>query len=126
VKREGGLWGYAVVSVQKELNGLVYGVIVDYLVKNKDIACFQTLMSKCLDELNKSDYDIVMIWAFSEPKFREELFNNFGFKSSSRFPFNRFFGYSYLDAIQIGNELVDIDIYDKDNWRVTPVYWDSR
>jgi len=127
VKREGELWGYAVVSVQKELNGLVYGVIVDYLVKNKDIACFRTLMSKCLDELDKSEYDIAMIWAFSETNFREELIKKFGFKSSSKFPYNRFFGYSYLDAIRTDDHMAtSVNIYDKNNWRLTHAYTDTR
>jgi hypothetical protein len=127
VKRKDELWGYAVVSIQKDLNGLVYGIIVDYLVKNKDIACFRTLMSKCLDELDKSEYDIAMIWAFSETNFREELINEFGFKSSSKFPYNRFLGYSYLDAIRIDDHMANVvDIYDKNNWRLTHAYTDMR
>ena len=40
VKKDKKLWGYAVVSVQEEGNGLVYGIMVDYLVKYRDIACF--------------------------------------------------------------------------------------
>lgn len=125
-KRDGKLWGYAVVSVQQQLNGLVYGLIGDYLVRDKDIACFRALVDGCMDELGKSEFDILLVWTFSEPKFRSELLKLFGFKSSYKFPYNRLFGYAYLDAVLIDDKVArQVDIYDKDNWRVTHAYPDT-
>jgi GNAT superfamily N-acetyltransferase/N-acetylglutamate synthase-like GNAT family acetyltransferase len=124
-KKEGELWGYAVTSVQQQLNGLVHGMIVDYLVRDKDIGCFRALVDGCLGELSKSKFDIILVWTFSEPKFREELLKYFGFKSSTRFPYSKLSDYAYLDAILIDEKLAGaIDIYDKNNWRVTHAYPD--
>lgn len=126
-KREERLCGYAVVSAQEELDGLVYGVIVDYLVENGDVDCFHVLINGCLNDLEESGCDIAVIWAFSAPKLREELLKHFSFKSSSRFPYKRFFGYGYLDAIQIDEKVTEkVNIYDKNNWRVTYAFSDMR
>ncbi len=125
-KKGDELWGYAVISVQEQINGLVYGMIVDYVVKNKDIDCFRILINRCLNELEKSEPDLVSVWAFSQPEFRKELTKHFGFKSSSTFPYNRFFGKGYLVAREIDEQVVEkIDIYDKKNWRVTYTYYDT-
>lgn len=125
-KRDGKLWGYAVISVQQRPNGLLYGLIVDYLVKNKDLACFRVLIDGCIDELGKSEFDVLLVWMFSEPKFRSELLKLFGFKSSFKFPYSRLFGYAYLDAVLIEEKVAgQVDIYNKDNWRVTHAYPDT-
>ena len=125
-KRDGKLWGYAVVSVQQQPNGLVNGLIVDYLVKNKDLACFRVLIDKCLNELGKSESDILLVWAFNEPKLREQLLKYFGFKSSFKFPYNKLFRYAYIEAMLIDEKVADaVDIYDKNNWRVTHAYPDT-
>lgn len=125
-KREGKLWGYAVVSVQQQINGLVYGLIVDYLVRGKDIACFRALVDGCMDELGKSEFDILLVWAFSEPQLRKELLTHFGFKSSVKFPYNKMFGYVYLGAMLTDENLAQgVDIYDRNNWRVTHAYADT-
>jgi GNAT superfamily N-acetyltransferase len=125
-KRDEKVWGYAVISVQVETNGLVYGMITDHLVKNRDIACFQALMESSLNELGKSGCDILVMWMFSEPKFREQLLKYFGFKSSFRFPYDKIFGYGYLDAILIDERVAErINIYDSENWRVTYAFSDS-
>jgi len=125
-KREGKLWGYAVVSVQQQPNGLVNGLIVDYLVKNKDLACFRVLIDRCLNELGKSEADILLAWAFSEPQLRKELLTHFGLKSSVKFPYNKMFGYAYLEAMLIDENLAEgVDIYDRNNWRVTHAYADT-
>jgi GNAT superfamily N-acetyltransferase len=127
VRRDGGLWGYAVVSVQKEANGLVYGIIVDYGVKDGDVACFRALMGKCLEELSRSECDLVLIWAFSQPLFRSDLLRHFGLKSSLRFPYSRFVGYDCFEAMLVDERLARrIDIYDKGNWRITHVLHDIR
>ena len=126
-KREGKLWGYAVVSVQQQINGLVNGLIVDYLVRGKDIACFRALVDGCMDELGKSEFDILLVWAFSEPQLRKELLTHFGFKSSVKFPYNKMFGYAYLDAIRIDERVAkEVDVYNKGSWRVTHAVSDTR
>jgi hypothetical protein len=126
-KRDGKLWGYAVINIQEKANGLVYGMITDYLVKNRDIACFGILINRCLDELEKSECDIALIWAFSEPKLREQLLKHFDFKSSLKFPYKKLFGYEYLDAILIDEQVAKrVNIYDKDNWRVTYAHKDMK
>lgn len=126
-KRDGKLWGYAVINIQEKANGLVYGMITDYLVKNRDIACFRILINRCLDELEKSECDIALIWAFSEPKLREQLLKHFDFKSSLKFPYKKLFGYGYLDAILIDEQVAKrVNIYDKDNWRVTYAHKDMK
>jgi len=125
-KKEGKLWGYAVTSAQQQSNGLRCGLIVDYLVKNRDRSCFQVLADRCLKELAKSYFDILLVWAFSEPHLREELLKHFGFKSSVKFPYNRMFGYNYLEAMLIDEKLAEgVDIYDNSNWRVTHAYADT-
>lgn len=125
-KRDGMLWGYAVVSAQEQPNGLIYGMIVDYLVKDKDTDCFQVLVNKCLGELERSECDLVSVWAFTQPRFREELLKHFGFKPSSCFPYNRLLEEGYLVAREIGEQMLEkIDIYNKGNWRVTHVYPDT-
>ena len=123
-KKDGKLWGYAVISVQQQSSGLVHGLIVDYLVKDKDPACFRVLIDRCLHELGESQCDIILAWAFSEPRFREELLKHFNFKSSVKFPYNKMFGYEYLDVLLIDEKLA-VDIYDKNNWRVTHAYKDT-
>jgi hypothetical protein len=125
-KNGGKLWGYAVISVQQQSNGLTNGLIVDYLVRNKDVACFLVLIDRCLSELGKSQCDIILAWAFSEPQLREELLKHFSFKSSVKFPYNKMFGYAYLDAMLIDEKAANtVDIYDKNNWRVTHAYPDT-
>ena len=83
----------------------------------------RALIQRALHEFEKSECDIVVIWAFSEPSFMDDLLKTFGFKSSTRFPYNRVFGYGYLDAILIDDRIAErIDIYDKANWRITYAY----
>ncbi len=126
VRKKGELWGYAVVSVQEQLNGLIYGMIVDYLVKDKDIDCFRLLINECLIELKNSECDFISIWAFSQPEFRRELIKLCGFKSSSRFPYNRFLGEGHFVAREVDEQVLEkIDIYNKENWRVTCIYPDT-
>jgi GNAT superfamily N-acetyltransferase len=119
------LCGYALISIQEQPNGQIYGIIIDYLIKGGDIACFRTLMDRSLQEFEKSECDIVVIWAFSDPIFMDDLLKNFGFKSSTKFPYNRAIGHSYLDVILIDDRIIErINIYDKANWRITYAYQD--
>jgi GNAT superfamily N-acetyltransferase len=119
------LWGYTVVSAQEQNDGLVYGYIMDHLVRHRDIACFRALINGSLDELGKWGCDIALIWALGEPALRKELLEHLGFKSTLLFPYNRFSGHGFLNAIRLGEQLAALDIYDKKNWRVTCAYWDN-
>ena len=125
VKKEKKLLGYAVVSVQEQLDGQKRGIIMDYLVQGDDTACFLTLMGGAIRELFKYDCEIIFMWAFSEPAFQIELMKRFGFKSSFKFPYNKLIGYGYMDALLIDEQLAkQIDIYSKDNWRITHAFAD--
>lgn len=84
-------------------------------------------MKGCLIELDRSDHDIAVIWAFSEPALREEALKNVGFRSSLRFPFSRFFSDAYLEAMWLDERAgSEADVYDRDSWRVTHALSDMR
>ena len=126
VKKGEELWGYAVVNVQEQGNGQVYGMIVDYLVKDEGIDCFRLLMNECLNKLKKSKCDLAFVWAFTQPRFREELLKCLGFKSPMKFPYSRFLGRGYFVAREVREQAAKtLDIYDKENWRVTHAYADT-
>jgi GNAT superfamily N-acetyltransferase len=125
--REGKLYGYAVIRVLREGAGLTKGMIVDYLIKNYDKVCFQVLLHSCLKEFEKSGCHIIYLWMLNEFNPLRELFKSSGFKSSFRFPYKRFYRYEYLDVISIQEPAAgDIDIYDKENWRVSGAFHDSN
>ena len=125
VKQEKKLLGYAVVSVQEQLNGQKRGIIMDYLVKGDDTTCFLILMEGAIRELLKYDCEIIVMWAFSEPAFQVELMKRLRFKSSLKFPYNKLIGYGYMDALLIDEQLARrIDIYNKYNWRITNAFAD--
>jgi len=127
VKNNGHLCGYAVVVTQRRRSGLVFGTIVDYLVSDGDINCFRALTGECMKQLTNMGSDIVHIWAFSEPDFRKELLQHFGFKSTLNFPYSRYVLCGYMDALLLDNKTdPEIDIYDKSNWRVTYALPDTR
>ena len=126
VRKGKELWGYAVVNWQEQSNGLVYGMIVDYLVRDNDIECFRILMNESLNELEKLKCDLVFVWAFSQPRFREELLRHFSFKSPLKFPYGRLLGKSYFVAREIDERVPGkIDVYNGGNWRVTHAYHDT-
>ena len=122
-KRDETLWGYAVVSVQAQSSGLVCGYIVDHLVRYRDIACFHTLIDRSLDELKKSGCDVVFIRALGELVLREQLLKHLGFKSPLMFPYSRFSHHEYFVALMLDEQAAaGIDVYDKNNYRVTYAY----
>ena len=122
---DGTLYGYAVISVQEQANGLNYGMIIDYVVKNEHPECFGALMEKAIIELAKTGCDLIMTWAFSEPGLKEELRKRFGFSSTSSFPYNRFIDPGYFEAISLNDQTMrGINIYDKNNWLITQIYPD--
>ena len=122
---EGTLCGYAVISVQEQANGLYYGMIIDYLVKNEDPECFGALIEKAMVELAKTGCDLIMIWVFSEPGLKEELRLRFGFSSTSNFLYNRLIDPGYFEALSLNDQAItSMNIYDKSNWRITHIYPD--
>jgi len=127
VRKDSELCGYAVVSCEESAGGLVYGTIVDYLVRDNDISCFYVLISACLEQLDRQGCDIAITWVFTETEFRAYLFKHMSFKSPFRFPYNRFFGYGHLDALRLDEEVAaDVDVYNGDSWRVTHAFSDIR
>jgi hypothetical protein len=125
VNKEQTLKGYAVVSVQEQADGTNQGILIDYLTKDEDSHCLNLLFGRVIAELKKSKCDIIIIWALNEPEFQKEVTKNFGLRSSFRFPYNKIIGYSYMDAMQIDNKTVrEINIYDKNNWRITNAFTD--
>jgi GNAT superfamily N-acetyltransferase len=125
VTKDEELLGYAVIGVPSEPIGLVIGRIVDYLVKGNDTECFRFLMSKCINELEKSEIDLLFIRGFSRPEYRKELMEQLGFKSSLKVPYNRFvericFLVRGLDKAKFKR----FNIYDKENWPITFIFED--
>ena len=123
-KRNNKLSGYAVISVQRQPNNLIYGMIIDYLVENGDTGCFRVLIEKAVSELARSACDVIVVWAFSDPPFNTELKKRFGFKSTSRYPFNRLIDHGYFDVLAIDGGLSSLDVYSKDSWRITYAFPD--
>jgi GNAT superfamily N-acetyltransferase len=125
-KKGDELWGYAVISVQRQLSGLIYGMIVDYVVRDNDTECFRVLVKRCMAELEESECDLVCVWAFSMPKFREELIKHFDFKSSLSFPYNKALEKGYFVVRELDEQVLEkIDIYKGENWRITHIYIDT-
>jgi len=115
--------GYAVISIQEQDERLRHGMIVDYLVKDNSIDCFHDLMTECIQQLKKK-CDIISAWASPHSGFTDELIKN-GFKTSSKFPYNRVFQEAQFVAREVNTQAIgSFDIYDKDNWRVTRAYAD--
>ena len=117
--------GFAIISSQEQVDGIVHGLIVDHKVRNSDIACYQSLINRSFLELKKQNCDIIIIWTVGESELKKVLLENFGFKSSVQFPYEKLFGYSYMDAIQIDEKLTNkVNIYDEKAWRVTYAFHD--
>jgi GNAT superfamily N-acetyltransferase len=126
IKKNAELVGYAVLSVQKYKNGVILGRIVDHVVANSDVESYRHLINQSLIELEKQYCDCYVIFASGEPNLETMLFKNFGFKSSAKFPYNRFMDDGYLDAIQVSQHLCNcIDIFDSMNWRVTYAFYNQ-
>lgn len=120
------LAGYAVTSVQEKSNGLIFGMVVDYLVRDNNIDCFRSLMNGCLKELEKINHDIVSIWIFGQPEFRDVLMKQFGFKSPLKLPYSWLNWKGYFIVREINKQLpAKPDIYDSQNWRITHAYCDT-
>lgn len=114
------------VSAEERINGLAYGYIVDHLVKDGDIACFQALMNNSLDELKKRGCYVASTWAPGKPALSEELLKHLGFKSSLMFPYKRISARIYSTVRSIDEQMIaGVDVYEKENWRVTHAYSDT-
>ena len=126
MKKNRELLGYAVVSVQKDKNGIKIGRIIDHVVTNSDINCYRHLMNKCLLELEDRDCDCYAVFASGEADLKKALLKDFGFKSLGKFPYNRFMDDGYMDAIQINQQFCNnLDILNEKNWRVTYAFYNQ-
>jgi GNAT superfamily N-acetyltransferase len=125
LKSDDRLNGYAVLSVQKRVNNLLFGTIVDHVVNGSDTSCYRALMTQCLEILEKQECDILVVSAIGEPELKRVMSRDFGFNSSIAFPYNKFFPYDYIDVIKIGPQPADCDIYNRKNWHVTHAFQDE-
>lgn len=124
-KRDKQVIGFTIISLQKEFDEIVSGLIVDHLVKDSNQACYETLIDSSIVELKKQNCDIIVTWTIGEPKLKELLLKKFGFKSSLQFPYSRLFSYGHMDVIQLNRgETSKVNVYDPRNWRVTPAFHD--
>jgi hypothetical protein len=130
VKQGDELWGYAVISAKQSSDGLIQGMIVDYLIKNNDINCFRVLVNQCLNELCKLNCDLISIGPHTEESFRRELLKNFGFHSSIRFPYSIFrsgiknYFHVFNACSQLSTKLEPY-VYNKHNWYFIHAYVDN-
>ncbi|WP_455368104.1 GNAT family N-acetyltransferase [[Eubacterium] cellulosolvens] len=116
LKKEDELIGYAVIGIENRTNGLIHGLISDFLIKHDHIDCFRAMINQCITELEESDCDLISLWAFSHQKFRKELLDIFCFKSSLRFPYNKIHKNGYFIIRRLISHPA---IYDIENWRIT-------
>ncbi len=122
-KRRGELCGYAVTQNYKEYTGLLAGLIMDYLVKDNDLACFRALIAQAMGEFKRTGCYVMSVWAFSDPHFHHELIYNLGFRSSKKLPYRKFMDAGYMDVLSLnGRDSADLDVYDKTKWRITYAY----
>lgn len=127
IKRRDELAGYAVISARREDSGLTHGLIVDFLVENNDNACFRALVDKCYIELDYLGCDYVNIWMVSQFNQMNQLLKRSGFTSVLKFPYKKQYGDNLFDAILIQEQIAKlIDIYDKENWRLSAAFSDTR
>ena len=100
-------------------------MVIDYLVKNEDPECFSALIEKAMVELTQTGCDLIVVWAFSEPRLKEELQKRFGFSSTSSLLYNRLIDPGYFEALSLNDQdMGGMNIYDKSNWRITHIYPD--
>jgi GNAT superfamily N-acetyltransferase len=122
-KKHGQVQGYAVISIQKFYRNLKSGIIIDYLVKDNDVNCFNRLASRAIKEFQRAACSVAAIWSMCDPDLRQELLTRSGFKSSLNFPYKKVLGASYMDLIVIDkNRNTTVNLYDKTRWRVTYAY----
>lgn len=127
LKRGNELVGYAVISGRREDSGLTHGLIVDFLVKNNDDACFRVLLDKCYMELDQLGCDYMNIWMVSKLNQTNRILKRSGFTSVLKFPYKKQHGDSLFDAILIQEQITElINIYDKENWRLSAAFTDTR
>jgi hypothetical protein len=125
VKRNSILCGYAVISVQKQEHDLMYGMIVDFLLKSAEPDCAAALIERAIVELSKAECDLLAVWAFCEPLVSQILKRHYGFKATLRFPYNKMIDSGYFEAMALNSTMLEgIDIYRPDSWRITYIYPD--
>jgi GNAT superfamily N-acetyltransferase len=127
LKRQDELAGYAVISARREDSGLTHGLIADFLVKNNDEACFRVLLDKCYMELDQLGCDYVNIWIVSQFNQMNKLLKRYGLRSVLKFPHRKQYRDFLLDAILIQEQIAEpINIYDRENWRLSAAFTDTR
>jgi hypothetical protein len=120
VKKNSTLCGYAVISIQKQEHALIYGMIVDFLLKSAEPDCAAALIERAIVELSQAECDLLAVWAFSEPVISQILKRRYGFKTSLRFPYNKMIDSGYLEAMALDLPMLEgINTYCPDSWRVT-------
>lgn len=123
VKKRDELCAYAVIQNYKEHSGLVAGLIMDYLVKGGDLACFRSLIAAIMGEFTRAGCYAISVWAFSDPLLQHELHHNLGFKSSKQFPYRKIIDTGYMDVLSLGVlDAGGLNVYDSSKWRVTYAY----
>ena len=121
--KAGSLAGYAVISKQRQRGGISAGLIIDFLVKDNNVACFEALVTRAMQEFARTSCQIVAIWAFTEAELQQTLSRKFHFSSSLKPPYNRFLAPGYMDVLLIDKNVpVAKDIYNCNKWRVTYAY----
>jgi len=127
LKRKEELVGYAVISARKEGSGLTHGLILDFLVKDNDSDCFRVLQDKCYKELDQLGCDYMNIWMVCQLNQMNKLLKRSRFRSVVKFPFKKHYSDHLLDAILIQEQMAElINIYDKESWRLSAAFSDTR
>lgn len=125
-RKDNRLCGYGVVSTEDMGRGLIRGRVIDYLVEEGNIEGFRVIMDACLNELRKRKCSFISVSLFGNPRFSQELIDSFGFKSSQRLPYRRFFEEGNFVVRQVSDWVMEkTDIYDREKWNVTDAYRDS-
>ena len=100
------------------------GLIVDHLVKNDDAAHLDAVMGRATSDLSQTGCDLIAVWAWGEPGFKEVLRKHYGFRSTMSFPYRRIIDSGYLEALALDETVTDIDVYNPVSWRVTHIFPD--
>jgi hypothetical protein len=81
-KKAGSLAGYSVISKQHQSSGITAGLIIDFLVKDDDVACFEALITRAMQEFARTSCPIAAIWAFTDSELQQTQTRKFHFMSS--------------------------------------------
>lgn len=126
IMKSGHLSGYAIISAQRLDNGLLQGLIVDYLVNNNDNNHLEALIQCCIDQLISLKVDFIALLAIGNTEVEKSVLQRHGFLSSTKFPMNLFGNNGYFVTRQAKKiNLVELPIYDVNKWRITYIFQDT-